>query len=307
VSHKPPAWLVVVGIAAVCGASVWGVAWYRSRSLATAALLRRLPAQDALVVYIDFSQLRRAGILQLLDGAKAGEDPEYRNFVRQTQFDYKNDLDAALVAFAPTGRFLLVQGRFDWKSLRAYVASQGGACINAFCRMTGSTPERRISFFPVRSNLMALAVSPDESAALRLENAVSGPDPQVPAAPVWLSIPTSVLKSSDSLPAGTRVFARSMEQAETITLAFAPEGHGLAARLDVRCRDDRTAADLASQLTRTTSLLRETMEREHQKPSPADLSGVLTAGAFRHEGRRVLGYWPIEPAFVQNVLGGTAP
>ena len=35
VSHKPPAWLIVVGIAAVCGASVWGVAWYRSRSLTT--------------------------------------------------------------------------------------------------------------------------------------------------------------------------------------------------------------------------------------------------------------------------------
>ncbi len=264
-----------------------------------------MPAENALVAYIDFSELRRGGILQLLDGSKAGEDAEYQSFVRQTQFDYKKDLDAAIVAFAPTGRFLLLKGRFDWKSLRAYVESQNGKCTNAFCRMIGSAPERRISFFPVRSNLMALAVSPDESAALRLESAASGPDPQVPAAPVWLSIPTSMLKSSDSLPAGTRMFARGMERAETVTLAFAPEGQGLAARLDVRCRDDRDAADLASQLTRTTSLLRETMEREHQKPNPADLSGVLTSGAFRNEGRRVLGYWPIEPVFVQNVLGGS--
>jgi hypothetical protein len=295
---------MVVGIAAVCGASVWGVAWYRARSLTTAALLRRMPAEDALVAYIDFSELRRGGVLQLLDGSKAGEDPEYRSFVRQTQFDYKKDLDAALVAFAPTGRFLLLKGRFDWKSLRAYVESQHGSCASEFCRMTGSTPERRISFFPLRSNLMALAVSPDESAALRLQNAVSGPDPQVPAAPVWLSVPTSILKSGDSLPAGTRMFASGMERAETVTLAFTPEGHGLAARLEVRCRDERDAADLASQLTHTTSLLREMMEREHRKPNPADLSGVLTAGAFRNDGRRVLGYWPIERAFVQNVLGG---
>jgi hypothetical protein len=170
--------------------------------------------------------------------------------------------------------------------------------------MIGSTPERRISFFPVRSNLMALAVSPDDWAALRLNSAAAGPEPQVPAAPVWLSIPTSVLKSGDSLPAGTRVFASGMERAETVTLAFAPEGQGLAARLDVRCRDERDAADLASQLTRTTSLLREMMEREHRRPDPADLSGVLTSGAFRNEGQRVLGYWPIERAFVQNVLGG---
>jgi hypothetical protein len=296
---------MVVGIAAVCGVSVGGVAWYRARSLTTASLLRRIPAEDALVAYIDFSELRRGGILQLLDGSKAGEDPEYRSFVRQTQFDYKKDLDAAIVAFAPTGRFLLLKGRFDWKSLRAYVESQNGKCANSFCRMTGSTLERRISFFPLRSNLMALAVSPDDSAALRLESAVSGPDPQVPAAPVWLSIPTSVLKSSDSLPEGTRMFASGMERAETVTLAFAPEGRGLAARLDVRCRDERDAADLAAQLTRTTSLLREMMEREHRKPDPADLSGVLTSGAFRNDGRRVLGYWPIERAFVQNVLGGS--
>ena len=302
--QKPAVWLIVVGIAAVCGASVWGVAWYRSRALTTAALLGRLPAQGALVAYIDFSELRRGGILQLLDGSKAGEDPEYQSFVRQTQFDYKKDLDAAIVAFGPTGRYLLLKGRFDWKSLRAYVESQNGKCTNAFCRMAGSTPERRISFFPLRSNLMALAVSPDESAALRLEDAVSGPDPQVPAAPVWLSIPTSALKTGDNLPAGTREFARGMERAETVTLAFAPEGRGLAARLDVGCRDERDAADLASQLMRTTSLLRETMERERQKPNPADLSGVLTSGTFRNEGRRVLGYWPIEPVFVQTVLGG---
>jgi len=296
---------MVVGMAAICGVSVWGVAWYRARSVTTASLLRRMPAEDALVAYIDFSELRRGGILQLLDGSKAGEDPEYQSFVRQTQFDYKKDLDAALVAFAPTGRFLLLKGRFDWKSLRAYVESQNGQCANSFCRMTGSAPERRISFFPLRSNLMALAVSPDESAALRLESAVSGPEPQVPDAPVWLSIPTSMLKSGDSLPAGTRMFASGMERAETVTLAFAPEGHGLAARLDVRCRDERDAVDLASQLTRTTSLLREMMERERRKPDPADLSGVLVSGAFRNEGRRVLGYWPIQPAFVQNVLGGS--
>jgi hypothetical protein len=298
---------MVVGIAAVCGVSVWGVAWYRARSIAPAALLRRMPADDALVAYIDFSELRRGGILQLLDGSKAGEDPEYQSFVRQTQFDYRKDLDAALVAFAPTGRFLLLKGRFDWKSLRAYVESQHGQCVNSFCRMTGSAPERRISFFPVRSNLMALAVSPDESAALRLNNAVSGPDPQIPAAPVWLSIPSSMLKSGDSLPAGTRMFASGMERAETVTLAFAPEGRGLAARLEVRCRDEQAAGDLASQLTRTTSLLREMMERERRKPDPADLSGVLTSGAFRNEGRRVLGYWPIERAFVQSVLGGPLP
>jgi hypothetical protein len=32
------------------------------------------------------------------------------------------------------------------------------------------------------------------------------------------------------------------------------------------------------------------------------LSGVLTAGSFHGEGRRVVGYWPIDQAFVESVL-----
>jgi hypothetical protein len=44
------------------------------------------------------------------------------------------------------------------------------------------------------------------------------------------------------------------------------------------------------------------IEREHQKPNPVDLSGVLTSGTFRSEGRRVAGTWPIERAFIENLF-----
>ena len=47
------------------------------------------------------------------------------------------------------------------------------------------------------------------------------------------------------------------------------------------------------------------MERDHQRPDPAGLSGVLTAGSFRSDGVRVFGYWPIEPAFLDNILAAS--
>jgi hypothetical protein len=47
------------------------------------------------------------------------------------------------------------------------------------------------------------------------------------------------------------------------------------------------------------------IEREHQKPNPADLSGFLTSGAFRSEGLRVSGYWRITRALIENLLGGS--
>jgi len=30
---------------------------------------------------------------------------------------------------------------------------------------------------------------------------------------------------------------------------------------------------------------------------------VLTAGSFRFDGSKVLGFWPIQRAFLENVLG----
>ena len=277
-----------------------------------AALMKRLPTADALVVYFDFAALRRAGVLSLVESQKAGADPEYQDFVRKTGFDYQRDLDTAIAAFAPTGKYLLLHGRFDWNRLRSYVQSEGGRCDKELCRMAGSTPDRQISFFPLgfswmrplRGNWMALAVSRDESAALRMQNENPSAAFGLPVAPVWLSIPSAVLKSGENLPTGTRPFARSMANADSVILSFAPDANRLDAKLDVRCHSNQDAAELVSQLSRTTELLRAMIVREHHTPNPADLSGVLTSGSFRNEGPRVFGYWPIERAFLENLLGG---
>ncbi len=254
------------------------------------------------MVYVDFAALRNAGILQMLDGSRVGEDPEYRAFVGSTQFDYKQDLDAAMVAFAPSGRYMLLRGRFDWKSLSNYARAQGGSCNNSFCRMPGSTPERHISFFPVQTSTMALAVSTDESAALRMSSVDARPDRTLPAAPLWLSIPPSIVHSGQTLPEGTQMFARSLERAQTVTMSFAPEGSDYAARLDVRCSTTADAAALADQLSKTTGLLRDLIAHENKQPNPGDLSGFLTSGSFRSAGAEVQGYWPLSRALLTNLL-----
>jgi hypothetical protein len=296
--------VLVVAVTTLCGLSLWGVVWFRSRSLTPGAMLKRLPTTDALILYVDFAALRTGGILQLLDGTKVGEDPEYQAFVRKTDFDYKQDLESALISFAPTGKFMLLKGRFDWKSLSAYVRGADGLCNNSFCRMVGSTNERRISFFPVQSNLMALAVSPEEDAAHRIMVDDSRVEQEVPHAPIWLLIPPSIVNSGQSLPAGTQMFARSLKRAQAVTLSIVPEGSRFAAKLNVRCASDADAAELAAELTKTTGLLRELIVREHQTPNPADLSGFLTSGSFQSAGARVNGYWPIERSLIENLLGG---
>jgi hypothetical protein len=303
VNSKFRAWVLVVIVAVICGAAVGGVAWYRSRSLTPAALLKRIPSSDAVVIYLDFAALRRSGVLGLLDSSKVTEEPEYQEFVRKIDFNYKQDLDTVMLAFAPTGKYLLARGQFDWKSLRSYVESQNGQCYNSLCRMQGSTPDRRISFFPLQSNLLALAVSQDESAALRLQSSSPAANSEIPSAPVWISFPGAALKSAEGLPDGTRPFARAVAGADSAVLSFVPENNRVAAQLAVSCRSPQEANDLVSQLSATTNLLRQMITREHHVPNPADLSGVLTTGSFRSEGTRVFGYWPMERAFLENMFG----
>lgn len=294
--------MLILLVAAVCAAVLGGTVWYRSRPLSTASLLKRMPTIDSLVLYIDFEKLRQAGLVQLLDGSKAGEDPDYQAFARETDFHWAQDLDSAILAIAPTGKYIVARGRFDWKSLRGFVDNQNGKCYNTLCKLPGSTPDRHISFLPLQSSVMAMAVSTDDGAATRLTTTVSGPDPQVPDAPIWLSIPASILKSND-LPEGTVSFARSVSGSDRVMLQFVPEGKRLAAKLTVLFRSDADAARVAQELTKKTEILRSMIAHAHGNPTPADLAGVLSAGSFQSKGRRVFGYWPIEPAFVETTLG----
>jgi hypothetical protein len=290
--------LLVAAVAALT------VVWYRSRPMPVAAQLQHMPQQDAVIVYVDFHRLRQAGILRLLDPPKGQEDSEYREFAGKIGLNWQTDLDSALLALAPSGKYMLITGRFNWPRLRSYVRKAGGACFDQACRLNGSTPERRISFFPLRENMMALAVSTDEWAARNLQGSVPTPAAELPDAPVWVKIPGVALRSGENLPDGTRMFARSIAQADFATLALASEGSMIAARLDVHCADAQAAAEIAGELSRATAVLRDLIAREHQQPNPADLSGLLAAGNFWTRGTRVYGRWPVQRALIENLLGG---
>ena len=287
---------------AVCAAALAAVVLYRGIPMKPGAMLRRLPTKDSLLVAIDFAGLRKVGILQMLDGTPMSRDAEYEKFVEETQFNYTQDLDYVMASFGPTGKYILARGRFDWKSIRAYAQSQGGICYNTLCRMAGSTPERHISFYSVQQNLMALAVSQEDDAALRMQEEIPTDLPE-PDAALWLYLPPAVLRSPEQLPEGTVLFAKSLDQAKSVTLGFAPEGDHISAKLNVLCKNDNDALVTATELSKVTEVLKSVIAHGGQRPNPRDWSGVLVAGSFQNQGPRVFGYWPIQRGFVENMLG----
>lgn len=291
----------------VCAGLVGGVYWYRSRRAVTPrAMMACLPRTEATLVYIDVGALRASHILDLIAGSKAAADLEYQQFVDQSGFDYRSDLDAVAAAFTHRGVFMVLRGRFNWKSLIAYARIEGGDCHNSFCRVPSSTAGKFISYFPLTPSSMALAIDSDEWAATQIKLGWSSAvAPLYPTEPVWVSVPAAFLRNASDLPAGTKSFASALSTAQRIVFAIGPQRGHLEVHLDVTCSTSRAASDLAAELERTTDLLRKMLERDNQKANPRDLSGVLVAGSFRAQDTRVLGTWPLQREFIEAVAGGS--
>ena len=291
--------VVVLCVAAVAVARWWHV----SLPYDAARLVSVLPTERATVVYLDTEQLRRSGLLALLAGSKAAEEPDYRKFVDETGFDYRTDLDALAAAFVENRFYATLRGRFRWTQLTAYAESQGGECHYSVCIMPGSTVERNISFYPLKSDVLALAVSIDPRAVTFIGSGAT-PKMPVPREPVWISVPATTFNQLEAFPAGTRAFLSPLTHAEKITFAVGPQGDRLQLRLEVACATPEAAAELAKQFSSVTGLLKSMIEREHMTPNPRDLSGVLVAGSFEQRQSTVIGTWPVERGFVEALASG---
>jgi hypothetical protein len=293
--RKP--WLVFVLLAAAIFAVTAGVDFYRHRFVRSDRdLLRFLPPTDATIFYVNVDVLRRAGILQVLAGASSAKDADYRAFLRETHFDYTKDV-SAIVGSADARQILcLIRGRFDWTRMRSYARSHQGMCRNDVCEVPTSTAGRWASFVPIQSDVMALAISPARSVAqsLRARRRI---EPPLPDQPVWVRISQTFLKRPATLPLVLRIFAISLEPADSVILSLAPADPQTSAQfqleLNAQCATAATAETMRNQLEIETKILKLALAREHLQPSAADLTGLLTAGTFHTDSNRVIGVWPI--------------
>jgi hypothetical protein len=300
-------WQLAALVILLCGGAVWLAHWWRaSRHMDAKALVECLPRDRSTHVYIDVDTLRRSGLLDLVAGSQAEEAPDYRHFVDQTGFDYRTDLDAVAAGFTGGDVYLVLRGRFDWKQLAKYARDQKGNCRNAICDMPASTPDRHISFYPLKYDVLALAVTRQDRDVSMIGPGQWPNPPQLPPEPVWISAPSFAFADVNNLPAGTHAFLSPLAQAQNIVFAIGPEGNRLQIRLDVACANPESAAAVAAQMTATTGLLKKMLERDHMTPSAGDLSGVLVAGAFQQKDQRVVGTWPVERAFVEALASGKA-
>lgn len=297
-------WIIVLSLAvAVVGAAIYLIRIRRGFN--SSDLLALLPTDNGAIVYVDVAAVRRAGILNSIAGSKPAEDLDYRQFVDQTRFDYTQDLDRLAAVFKDGQIFIAARGHFRWKSLTQYARAQGGTCHDEYCVVAGSQPGRRISFYPVRTDVIGMAVGPDDFAAYQVTRQARRPAFAPPNEPVWALIPGARLRNPGALPLGAKPFASALQTADEALFSIGPRNNDLQLRAQVKCSDSRAASALVTQLETATSTLRNWIAREHQRANPADLSGVLVGGTFHREDRLVEGYWPIPRPFLQAITTGS--
>jgi hypothetical protein len=295
----------LVVLLVVCALAAAGFYWFRLRGSARPSdLIAYLPTADASVVYIDVDALRRSGILGMVAGSNTAEDPEYRQFAGETKFDYRQDLDAVAAALKDGRTYFALRGRFHWNNLREYAERHAGSCHNDFCVLAGSQPNRRISFYLLKRDVMAMAIGPDDFGAYQVTNESGKLALAAPKEPVWALIPAGALQSLNALPAAAKAYVPALQGAEQIVFSIgANPDRQLQLGVNVTCKDAPAATALVTQFQGTTKALRELLARQRQRPDPADLSGVLVAGSFRRDERQVYGAWPIPKAFVDAIAG----
>jgi hypothetical protein len=298
-------WQLALLVVTVCVAAVGVAQWRRStRAFDAPTLIQCLPPDATAHLYIDVGRLRRSGLLDLLAGSKAAEEPDYRRFVEQTGWDYRTDVDAIAAAFYRGSVYLTLRGRFEWKRLSDYARAQGGQCRNSICEIPASHGDRNVSFYPLKTDVLAFSVSTEERGVNMIGPARWREPPVLPPDPVWISAHSFAFSELNGFPAGTHAFFSPLAQAQCVTFAAGQQGDRLQVRLEVICNSAEAAAGLLKQLTSTTDLLKKMLERDHLTPNPRDLSGVLTSGTFEQQEARVTGTWPIERGFVEALASG---
>jgi hypothetical protein len=249
--------------------------------------------------------MRDAGLLDQLVGRSVDEDPEYRQFIVQSGFDYKTDLDQVLGKLTENSSYFVLTGRFDWRHLIDFANKSGGRCHNGECQVQGSRPDRLISFYPIRKQVMALAVGSTGYEAMRIKLArARDTDAALPADPIWIRASGSILRNTGKLPEGTRQFAKLLGETDSVMLRLGPDQERFLAAVEVNCKSAEAAAVLKTKLEDLTGMLRKMIAQEKQVANPNDLSGILTAGTFAREGKQVQARWPVLRSFLQT-LGGS--
>ena len=275
----------------------------QGRDFSDRALLAHMPEQEGATVFLNIGALRQSGLLDAIAGKRDEEEPEYQAFVRETGFNYRDDLDAVLAHFAIDFNIFILRGRFSWQQIGGHMRANGGQCLNGVCWMQVARG-RYVSALPLSANVVAIGTGGHRNVVYSALPLRTNAIPTLPSEPLWAELSEDFLKNPSRLPDGTRSFVTALQGARSVFLSAGPSQGGLQAHLRAAFATPKEALERKEMLEQATALLQKFFDRDRQKPSESQLATMLTAGKFEQNQDLLLGHWPLERTFFEHVVSG---
>jgi hypothetical protein len=166
--------------------------------------------------------------------------------------------------------------------------------------MPGSAPEKQISWLEPTGKILSMAVAPDPLAAA-LSGGGKKPGDQPPLSPVWLHLPAVLLSPGEGFPPGVSALLSALEGAREASFWIDINAQGVVLRLAAPFPEAEAARSSAGKLEKATGLLKKLLARESPQAA-AGFGGILASGQFRAEGNVVNGSWPVNQAFLKELV-----
>jgi hypothetical protein len=279
--------LKIAGLAIVLAAGLlatlaWTL-WFRHSSSAREELLSLMPATSQSVLYFDLREIHQAPFFsELLSWApKPDADAEYRQFVRDTGFNYETDLDRLTVAFEKHGSqeifFGVADGRFDPAKIKAYTLKAGAtqnANDAAVLSMPAAGRASRVTFKFLRNDRVAFTNGSDLAALLASTTSNDRAEWQsrftrLAGSPVFAVISKDGLRNMFAADSGVQEMAPRvpggfsspqlatlLQQLQWLTIAVKPENDRLKIVAEGESLEDTSARQLADLLNGVVLLAR---------------------------------------------------
>jgi hypothetical protein len=288
-------------------------------------VLAELPPDAPAIGYIDVESLRKLQSSPLstllgLGGSKSREDREYQQFVRETGFDYTRDLDEGAIAFWPenTGEpgggasaenraFIIADGRFDERKIRAYALKSGKAHargVQTIYEIPGAPP---VSFEFLSPGRIAIT-SGTGSAEFLARARPASPDPGLKAGIDRLAgAPLFAIARADRMPKSFYTGLSKSPQVESLahdvvalTLAAQPQGNVLKVVVDGESASVTNALTIAtflefSRMGASVALSNPKTSRQLTGEQGVFLEGLLRESRISRQDRWVRLTFDITP------------
>ena len=289
-------------------------------------ILSQLPADAPVVAYIDVAALKKlqgsplAAILGL-----AGQDPrqdrEYRNFVRDTGFDYARDLDHAAIALWPSYKpgvenqaMAVADGRFDQAKIEAYAMRTGTVTTRGTESIYVVPGHPPVSFSFLSTTRILLTTSETLSILTLIpgaaeKDAMRARIERVAGAPIFAvaltdNLPTSFYDDLRDVPQ-LQSLARSVQ---SLSLAGQPDGDVIHLTLDTECDSMKDAIALSTvvdglRMLGSMALADPKNRRQMSKQQITFLAALLGEAKITHQDRWVRLMLDVTPAMLGEASG----